>query len=82
MISCAGHGEDYIGQTRDTLRHRMAVHRQQIKESDSIRNCVKNKSPNFTFFTFYKFLMDTTENERETKEKLFIIKYKPVLNAQ
>lgn len=44
-------------------------------------NCARNKSPNFTVFPFYKFLRDTTEKEREAKEKLFIYKYRPVLNA-
>lgn len=89
VIRCAGCGENYIGQTGDTLRHRMTVHRQQIREpkyqctavSEHIRNCARNKSPNFTVFPFYKFLRDTTEKEREAKEKLFINKYRPVLNA-
>ena len=89
VITCAGCGENYIGQTGDTLRHRMTVHRQQIREpkyqcthvSEHIRNCAKNVSPNFTVFPFYKFHKDTTEKERETKEKLFIQKYKPLLNA-
>lgn len=89
VIRCAGCGENYIGQTGDTLRHRMTVHRQQIREpkyqctsvSEHIRNCARNKSPNFTIFPFYKFLRDTTEKEREAKEKLFINKYRPVLNA-
>ena len=34
-IICARCGENYIGQTADTLRHRMTVHRQQIIESQS-----------------------------------------------
>nr|XP_022299146.1 uncharacterized protein LOC111107980 [Crassostrea virginica] len=89
VIICAGCGENYIGQTGDTLRHRMTVHRQQIREpkyqctlvSEHIRNCAVNKNPNFTIIPFYKFKCETTEQERETKEKLFIHKYKPVLNA-
>ena len=39
------------------------------------------KNPNFTIIPFYKFKCDTTEQERETKEKLFIHKYKPILHA-
>lgn len=49
-------------------------------DSDHLRNCAKNKNPNLTVFPFYKFLRNTTEKEREAK-KMFIIKYKPVLNA-
>jgi hypothetical protein len=43
--------------------------------------CKKNLSPNFTVFPFYKFLRETTETERELKEKRFIQGYKPTLNA-
>ena len=32
VIICVGWGENYIGQTGDTLRHRMTVHRQPIRE--------------------------------------------------
>ena len=89
VITCAGCGENYIGQTGDTLQHRMTVHRQQIREpkyqctkvSQHIRECAKNLSPNFTVFPFYKFLRETTETERELKEKRFIQGYKPALNA-
>lgn len=89
VITCAGCGENYIGQTGDTLRHRMTVHRQQIREpryqctfvSEHIRNCAANIHPNFFVFPIYKFYKATTEKERETKEKLFIEKYKPSLNA-
>lgn len=43
--------ENYIGQTRDTFRHRMTVHRQQFREpkyqctpvSEHIRNCAQKK---------------------------------------
>ena len=88
VITCAGCGENYIGQTGDTLQHRMTVHRQQIREpkyqctkvSQHIRECAKNLSPNFTVFPFYKFLRETTETERELKEKRFIQGYKPALN--
>lgn len=89
VITCNGCGENYIGQTGDTLRHRMTVHRQQIREpkyqctpvSGHIRNCAKDVFPNFTVFPFYKFHKKTTEIERENKESLFISKFNPVLNA-
>lgn len=88
-ITCSGCGEHYIGQTGDTLRHRMTVHRQQIREtryhctavSGHLRNCTKNIFPNFTVCPIYKFYNDTTEKERETKEKHFISLFKPELNA-
>lgn len=52
VITCAGCGENYIGQTGDTLRHRMTVHRQQIREtkyqctavSGHLRNCQEHFS--------------------------------------
>lgn len=88
-ITCSGCGENYIGQTGDTLRHRMTVHRQHIREpkyqcipvSEHISRCASNKTPNFKVFPLYKFYKKTVEKERETKEKLFILKYKPLLNA-
>ena len=40
-----------------------------------------NKNPNFTVIPFYKFKCEITEQERETKEKIFFHKYKPILNA-
>ena len=89
VIICAGCGENYIGQTADTLTHRVTVYKQQIREpkyqctsvSDHIRNCAVNKNPNFTIIPSYKFKCETTEQEHEIKEQLFIQKYKPVLNA-
>lgn len=89
VITCSGCGEHYIGQTGDTLRHRMTVHRQQIREtkyqctavSGHLRNCAKNIIPNFTVCPIYKFYKTTTEKERETKEKHFISLHKPQLNA-
>ena len=30
VITCCGCGEQYLGETEDTLQHRMTVHRQQI----------------------------------------------------
>ena len=34
-IKCSGCGKDYIGQTRDQLKNRMTVHRQQINNPET-----------------------------------------------
>jgi hypothetical protein len=49
--------------------------------SEHIRNCAANIHPNFSVFPINKFYKATTEKERKTKEKLFIEKYKPSMNA-
>lgn len=89
VIRCLGCGEDYIGQTGTELRKRVTVHKQQIRDpsvrmiplSGHIANCAANKIIGFSIYPFYKFRSDTTENERVTKEKEFIRKYNPKLNA-
>ena len=56
VIICAGCGENSFGQKGDTFRHRVTVHRQQIREpkfhctlvSELIRNCRVNKNPNLS----------------------------------
>ena len=58
-LQCSGCHQIYIGQTGDTLRHRMTVHRQQIiifhysflKVSKHISQCGRN---NFTIAPFYQ----------------------------
>ena len=67
----------------------MTIHKQQIREPKNqctlvniyIRICAVNTNLNFTETLFYKLKCETTEQERETKEKLFIYKDQPVLNA-
>ena len=89
VMTCSGCGEHYIGQTGETIRHRMTVHRQQIRQTEyqctavsgHIRTCAENIFPNFTVFPIYKFYNKTSEKERETKEKHFISLFKPKLNA-
>ena len=52
-----------LGKQETPLRHRMTVHRQQIREpkyqcilvSEHIRNYGVNKNPNLTVIPFYKF---------------------------
>ena len=48
VIVCCGCGEQYIGETGDTLRHRMTVHRQQILDQ-STRKLAVSKHINEIF---------------------------------
>ena len=54
VMECMGYDEEYIGETGDSLHHRLTVHRQQIRNSNVIMlhvsnhmaTCAKNcKSP-------------------------------------
>lgn len=73
---CAGCREHYIGQTEDTLRHQMTVHRQQILEtkyqctpiSEHFGISAEIILTNFTVFPIYKLCKATTEKEDETKQ--------------
>ena len=87
VITCAGCGHNYIGETSDILRNRVTVHKPQIRDpqtrmlgvSKHIDECAGGLTPQFTIFPFYKIL-SSSENMRKNKEKFFIMKYKPVLN--
>ena len=87
VITCAGCGKNYIGETGDVLRNRVTVHKQQVRDpstrmlgvSKHIDECAVGLTPQFSIFPFYKIL-SSSENMRKNKEKLFISKYKPVLN--
>ena len=87
VITCAGCGKNYIGETGDVLRNRVTVHKQQIRDpstrmlgvSKHIDECAVGLTSQFSIFPFYKIL-SSSENMRKNKEKLFISKYKPVLN--
>ena len=87
VITCAGCGHNYIGETGDVLRNRVTVHKQQIRDphtrmlgvSKHIDECAAGLTPQFTIFPFYKIL-SPSEVMRENKERFFISKYKPVLN--
>ena len=82
VMTCRGCRENYIGQTGDTLPHRMTVHKQQIREpkyqctsvSGHIRNCAKNLFPNFYIFPLYKFYGKSTEKERENNKKNILLR--------
>ena len=87
VITCAGCGHNYIGETGDVLRNRVTVHKQQIRDphtrmlgvSKHIDECAAGLTPQFTIFPFYKIL-SPSEVMRKNKERFFISKYKPVLN--
>ena len=87
VITCAGCGHNYIGETGDVLRNRVTVHKQQIRDphtrmlgvSKHIDECAAGLTAQFTIFPFYKIL-SPSEGMRKNREVFFILKYKPVLN--
>ena len=89
VITCRGCNEQYIGQTGQTIRKRMTLHRQQIRDpstrtiplSGHIDQCARNMNPKFYVFPLYLFTYQSTEQQRENKESIFIHKYRPSLNA-
>ena len=64
VIRCGGCQEQHIGETGDTLRHSLTVHRQQIRDASTrmlyvsghITNYAKNQSIKFKFLPLYKML--------------------------
>ena len=86
VITCAGCGHSYIGETGDVLTKRVTVHKQQIREqymrmlgvSKHIDECAVGLTPQFTIFPFYK-IFSPFESMRKNKERFFILKCKPVL---
>lgn len=89
VIRCTGCHKDYVGQSSLTLRQRMTVHRQQLRDpttrqiplSGHLDLCALNKSPKFLVFPLYLCSANTTDQTRIHKENLFIHKYKPQLNT-
>ena len=89
VLICSGCKNEYIGETGDTLRAKMRVHRQQIQDdnyrilhvSKHIHECAKEFHPQFKVMPFYKMSPDSTKIEREVKERQFIKKCKPSLNT-
>lgn len=88
-ITCNGCSKQYIGETGDTLRNRMTVHRQHIRDtkyqtlyvSKHIATCAKGISPEFSITPFYK-MQSEEEFGRKNKEKYFISVFKPELNSR
>ena len=84
VITCAGCGKYYIGETGTALRSRVRVHKQhisvpeyrKIKVSGHLDVCGHGQ---FTIFPFYKLYTDNTITRRE-KERHFIQTLKPSLN--
>lgn len=84
-LECCACHKYYIGQTGDTLRHRMTVHRQQIrnihysflKVSRHIRDCGQNE---FVVAPFYQMHPSSSRLDRESKESMFISLFLPALN--
>ena len=87
VIRCGGCQEEYIGETGDTLRHRLTVHRQQIRDASTrmlyvsghIANYAKNQSIKFQILPLYKMQNDNMTS-RKMKENYFINLFKPKLN--
>ena len=87
VIKCKGCDEEYIWETGDTLRHRLTVHRQQIRDarvrilyvSNHIANCARFQPVKFTILPLYKMQTDCV-SARKMKEQHFIGLLKPKLN--
>ena len=87
VIKCKGCDEEYIGETGDTLRHRLTFHRQQIRDarvrilyvSNHIANCARFQPVKFSILPLYKMQTDCV-SARKIKEKHFIGLFKPKLN--
>jgi hypothetical protein len=85
VITCSGCRQIYIGETGTTLRARIRVHKQHIKEpayrkiklSEHLAVCGNG---HFNVFPFYKLFTDNLVERRE-KEKYFIHSFKPTLNS-
>ena len=88
VLQCQGCYENYIGQTSDTLRTRIRVHKQQIHTpeyrkiavSRHIAECAGDMDISFKVFPFYKVLQPD-KIFREVKEQSFIKKFRPFLNS-
>ena len=85
-IICAKCKKFYIGQTKNELRKRMTLHRQQtsteelrfMKVNKHFHECSNGK---FNIFPLYKVLEDK-QSLRDEKEIHFIRSLKPHLNGQ
>ena len=87
VMQCTRCDEEYIGETGDSLRHRMTVHRQQIRNSNfrilhvsnHIATCARNCETPFKLFPLYK-MKEADTTIRKMKESYFIDLFKPKLN--
>ena len=89
VIRCCGCAKEYIGETGDSLRKRMTLHRQHIKDksvrvlfvSEHISTCATSLKPQFKVFPLLKIHSDNLLLRRE-KERYFINIFKPELNSR
>ena len=87
VIRCSGCHEEYISATGDTLRHRVTVHKQQIRDvstrnlfvREDINHCARNKPIKFKIWPLYKMQSDNAAL-RKMKEHYIIHLFKPKLN--
>ena len=87
LIQCSGCQEEYIGETGDTLHHRLTVHRQQIRDarlrmlfvSGHIEDWARNQLVKFRILPLYKMQTDSA-SARKQKENHFIGLFKSILN--
>ena len=85
-LICPGCSDFYIGETRNTLRERTRVHKQQITDSKyrnlyvskHVHECGKN---DFKIIPIHALKMNSNTSQRRSKEKHFIDTLKPKLNA-
>ena len=88
VIPCGGCHEEYIGETGDTLRHRVTVHKEQIRDASTrmlyasghIDYCARNQFTKFKIWPLYKMQNDNAA--RKMKENYFINLFKPNLNRR
>ena len=79
--------EEYIGKTRDTLRHRVTVHRQQIRDVSTRMSVAillavqkeKQKQEKFKMLHLYKMQTENTA-WRKIKEIIAISLFQPTWN--
>ena len=88
VLQCRGCKELYVGQTGDSLRSRIRVHRQHIKDSryrilqvsHHISSCADHMEPPFYVMPILKLPPNCDRFYREAKEKLCIKILQPSLN--
>ena len=85
VLTCAGCGEQCVGETGGMLKDRMTLHRQHINNaqyrtlgvSKHISLCGSGK---YTVTPFYR-LYNSNDDSRRQKESDFIKLFKPTLNT-
>ena len=76
VITCAGCGDNYIGETGDVLRNRVTVRKQLLRDPHiqmlgvrkPIDECAAGLTPQFTIFPFCK-IFSYSENMKKNKER-------------